>query len=60
MVMSSAYVVRFTRTCGVDMSDVYILNNVGDRTPPCGILLLNLHYNTVLFLNIMYSLRPLM
>ena len=36
MVMSSAYIVSFTVVCGVGVSDVYMLNNVGDRTPPCG------------------------
>ena len=36
MVMSSAYVVRFTGACCVGVSDVYMLNSVGDRTPPCG------------------------
>ena len=36
MVMSSAYVVSFAGACGVGLSDVYMLNNVGDRTPPCG------------------------
>ena len=36
MVMSSAYVMRCTAGGGVGMSDVYMLNSVGDRTPPCG------------------------
>ena len=36
MVMSSVYVVSFTGACGVGVSDVYMLNIVGDRTPPCG------------------------
>ena len=40
---SSAYVVRFTGACGVGMSDVYMLNNVCDRTPPCGTPVLNWH-----------------
>ena len=31
MVMSSAYVVSFTGACGVGVSDVYILNNVGEH-----------------------------
>ena len=31
--MSSAYVVSFTGACGVGMSDVYMLDNVGDGTP---------------------------
>ena len=33
MVVSSAYVINIT---DVGVSDVYILNNVGDRTLPCG------------------------
>ena len=52
MVMSSAYVVRFIGACGVGVSDVYMLNNVGDRTPPC--------VTPVLFLNVVYVLRPMM
>ena len=36
MVMSCAHVVSFTDAGGVEMADVYTLNNVGDRTPPCG------------------------
>ena len=35
MVMSSEYVVNFTAACGVGMSDMYMLNNVGDKTPSC-------------------------
>ena len=41
MVMSSAYVVRVTGACCVGVSDVYMLNSVGDRTPPCGTPFLN-------------------
>ena len=41
MVMSSEYVVSFTDVCGVGVSDVYMLNSVGDRTPPCGTPVLN-------------------
>ena len=33
MVMLSAKVVSFTGSFGVGVSDVYMLNNVGDRTP---------------------------
>ena len=32
MVMSSVYVVSFTCACGVGVSDVYMLNSVGDLT----------------------------
>ena len=39
---SSAYVVSFTGTCGVEVSDVYMLYSGGDRTPPpCGKPVLN-------------------
>ena len=36
--MSSTYVVSFIFLLfgGVGMSDVYILNSVGESTPPCG------------------------
>ena len=33
-VMPSAYVVSSIGACGVGVSDVYMLNNVGDITPP--------------------------
>ena len=39
MMMSSAYVV--TIAYGVGVSDVYMLNSVDDRTPPCGTPFLN-------------------
>ena len=32
MMMSSAYVVSFTGTCSVGVSDVYMLKSVGDST----------------------------
>ena len=35
MVMSSVYVASFTGACGVGVPDVYMLNSVGNRTPPC-------------------------
>ena len=35
IVMSSEYVVSFTVACGVGVSHVYMLNNIGD-TQPCG------------------------
>ena len=42
MEISSAHVVSFTGARGVvRVSDVYMLNNVGDRTPPCGTSVLN-------------------
>ena len=36
MVMSSAYVMVFTFGGGEGRSDMYMLNSVGERTPPCG------------------------
>ena len=37
IVMSSAYVISFILLFGgVGMSDVYILNSVGESTSPCG------------------------
>ena len=60
MVMSSAHVVSFTGACGVVVSDVYMLKRVGDITPSCGTPFLNWHCVDVLFLNVVYTLRPLM
>ena len=39
------------------VSDVYMLNNVGHRTPPCGTPVMNWRYVDVVFLNVMYVLR---
>ena len=52
MVMSSVYVVRFTSACGVGVTDMCMLNSVGDRTPPCG--------TPVMFLKVVDALRHLM
>ena len=60
MVMSSAYVVSFTGACGVGVSDVYMLKSLGDSTPPCGTPFLNWRCVDVMFLNVVYALRPLM
>ena len=60
MVMSYAYVVSFTGACGVGVSDVYMLKSVYDRTPLCGTPILYWRYVDVLFLNVVYALRPLM
>ena len=60
MVMSSAYVVSFNGTCGDGVSDVCMLKSVGDSTPPCGTPFLNWRCVDVLFLNVVYALRPLM
>ena len=52
MVMSFTYALSFTGACGVGVVDVYMLNNVGDRTPPCGTSVLNWCCVDVLFLNV--------
>ena len=39
---------------------MYVLKSVGDRTPPCGTTFLNRRCVNVLFLNVVYALRPLM
>ena len=41
------------------VSDVYLLNSVDDRTPPCETPFLNWRVD-VLFLNVVYALRLLM
>ena len=60
MVISSAYVVSFPGACGVGVSDVYMFKSVGNCTPPCGTPFLNRCCVDVLFLNVLYALRPLM
>ena len=44
----------------VGLSDAFMLNSVGDRTPLCGTQFLNLRCVGVLFLNVVYALRHLM
>ena len=39
---------------------MYMLNSVGYRTPSCGTPFLNWRCVEVLFLNVVYALRPLM
>ena len=58
--MSSAYETSFTGAQGCGMSEVYMLNRVGERTPPCGTPVLNWRCVDVLFLKVVYALRPLM
>ena len=36
IVMSSAYVISCVCSGGEGISEVYMLNSVGERTPPCG------------------------
>ena len=50
----------FTGNCGVGVSNVYMLESVGDGTPHCGPPFLNWRCVDVLFLNVVYALRPLM
>ena len=38
---------------------MYMLKSVGDRTLPCGIPYVNWRCVDVLFLNVVYALRPL-
>ena len=38
---------------------MYMLKNVGNRTPACGIPFLNWRCVDVLCLNVVYALRPL-
>ena len=40
-VMSSAWAMTWTGALGGGMSAVYMLNSVGERTPPCGTPVLN-------------------
>ena len=39
---------------------MYMLKSVGDSAPPCGTPFLNWRCVDVLFLNVVYALRPLM
>ena len=52
--------VSFTGAYGVGVSDVYMLKSVCDNMPPCGTPFFNCHCVDVLFLNVVYALRPLM
>ena len=52
--------VSFTGACGVGVSDMYMLNIVGDITPSCGTPILNWRCVYILFLNEVYALCPLM
>ena len=48
-VMSSAYVMVWTFGGGSGRSAMYMLNRVGDSTPPCGMpLLMSLAFDPVL------------
>ena len=60
IVMSSAYVVICTESGGSGMSEVYMLNSMGERTPHCGTPDLNRRFVHVWFLNVVYAMRPLM
>ena len=58
LLWSSAYIVSSMGACGAGVSDGYMLNNVDDRTTPCGPPILNWLVD-VLFPNVVYALRPL-
>ena len=59
IVMSSAYVVICTFGGGLGMSEVYMLNRVGESTPPCGTPVLNvLRFDFVLLYSV-YACRAL-
>jgi len=60
IVMSSAYVVKFTFGGGEGMSAVYMLNSMGERTPPCGTPDLNCCCLDVCCLKVVYAFLPLM
>ena len=57
MLMSLYVLVPVVLECQIH---VYMLKNVGDSTPPYGTPFLNWRCVDVLFLNMMYALRPLM
>ena len=40
--------------------EVYMLKNVGERTPPCITPVLNWRWVDVVFLNVVYVFRPFM
>ena len=42
------------------MSAVYMLNSVGERTPPCGTPVLNWRCMDVWFMYVVWALRSLM
>ena len=59
IVMSSAYVISFILLFGgVGMSDVYILNSVGESTPACGTPVFYVAYFAFPFLHSVNCLRP--
>ena len=52
IVMSSAYVVSCTESGGSEMSEVYKMKSMCDRTPPCGTPDLNWRFVDEWFLNV--------
>jgi len=59
--MSSAYVTSvMLGDCGVGRSDVYMLNSVGESTPPCGTPAFVFLCGERVLLYVVYCLRPLM
>ena len=59
IVMSSAYMVSCTESGGSGMSEVLMLKNMGEKTPPCGTPDLNWCFVDEWFLNVVYAMRPL-
>ena len=57
--MSSAYESSCTLVGGSGMSDVYMLNRVGDRTLPCGMPVLSLYLGDDLPRKAVKAFRPL-
>ena len=60
IVMAAAYKVSYSGAGDCGMSDVYMLKNVGERTPPLGTPVLNRRCVDVYYLNGVNALCPLM
>ena len=61
MVMSSAYVIVCTCGGGGGRSDMYMLNSVGESTPPpCGTPVFVLRCGDFVLLSSVYCFRPFM
>ena len=60
IVMSSVHVMCCVCLGGGGMCELYMLKNVGERTPPCGTPVLNWRWVDVVFLNVVCAFRPFM
>jgi len=58
--MSSAYVIILILGGGEGISETYMLNSVGDRTPPCGTPVLKIFCFELVLLTYMKPFLPLM